>query len=304
MDYVEKLVAAAKVPTPAEPNPDAIEKIRKLIEQQPQHPFGSDAQTIIQPLYVQYRILWYQRQWLDSYREHSKKTPQWADLAEAFLKHAATQIGSGGYSSQTLNQIAPLAQELIKQGCDDPLIQAVILQIKTIKNGPKVSDILESFYVSTYPANVAYLAAYPNVTARDLLKLQAFQTPGDREPVHDLFNIDTPTEMRFLFEHLTARFPSHTDKLNKKTDLPQLLATQQSPPAWLKQMLLASINSNIDVKRASLLNAWHFRKLAQCIPYARREVDHYYRECTYRLESPIRRTMAMGNADWAQGIRY
>ena len=265
LSEVQDILSNAKTIRPVRIGPKAMARLRKALREDAPDPFTPDPDTMFQAEYIERRTAWYRRQWLENYRLHSRKDAEWADAAEQFLQLAVEQIGAHGFTQSAVDKVRPTALELASKNCDDPLVLSVIRQFTIHPNllGLNLpASILEGYFNSTYPANAAWLAAFPEMTAEHLLKLQAIRTPDGADPKHDLLDVHDPVEMRILFERLTrnARFDIRGDTgFHKETDVQRVLATQ-NPSLWLKHMLLAAIawaKRDIDGTRISLCNSWH-----------------------------------------------
>lgn len=263
---IDLMIETAKVPTPGGPGRKANARVREMLAGDLIDPFAPVADTIVQSEFVKQRIDWYRRQWLDSFRQHSQKKPQWSELAESFLATAADEVGANGFNRAVGERMESAITDLIKAECDDPLVLVVMQQLR--HSGRRYyfkapAGLIDSFYSSSYPANVAWLAAYPGFDARELLRLQAMQAPDGAKPKHDLLTVDDPIQMRILYGRLAGDTDislQHGDsEFERQTDLPLVLATQ-NPSPWLQHMLLASIKlagQDWDMARACLRNGWY-----------------------------------------------
>ena len=197
------------------------------------------------------------KHWSAAFRSTAVKMPLGASEQKSFLVRTAAARQDGPKIPNGVQlELRPAATELIKSGCDDPLVQTELIQVvsdNSVEYRTMKQKLVERFMASKYPPHIAFLVGCPNLSAEQLINLQNARGIADSENIRSPFDVADPTDQRIVLEMFLSRYnlqmrahisPAEASPIGislDKTGLAvlQALGTNQPNSPWLKNMLLA-----------------------------------------------------------------
>ena len=206
-----------------------------------------EAETIIQPELDRRREAWYRTHWLESYRKYATRDEKWSGLAEEFLEQSVTARRQGpAIAFETRVLLQDTARELLSQGCGDPLVFAVMLDVfhrGSTEHETIADELYGRFRSANYPTRIAFWAGCPHLRPGQIKQLQAGRSTDPDVSDESLFAAGDDTELRILFERLLQnyriQFDTRMPRSHQYSELMMIVAVNAPTDPWLEHMLLA-----------------------------------------------------------------